>query len=75
MKQPEHELDARELLRRAFPSYGPDWDAAIDAGVDVALLEENLRLTPTERIEQLQRMTELYEALRPKGASDDATDA
>jgi hypothetical protein len=33
---------------------------------------ENLQLTPTERIEQLQRMTELYEALRPKGFEDDA---
>jgi hypothetical protein len=68
-------MDPRELLRQAFPSYGPDWDAAIDAGVDVSLLEENLRLTPTERLEQLQRMTELYEALRPKGDSDDAADA
>jgi hypothetical protein len=67
-------MDARELLRQAFPSYGPEWDAAIDAGVDVSLLEENLRLTSTERIEQLQRMTELYEALRPKEAADDATD-
>lgn len=66
--------DMRELLRKAFPSYGPDWDAAIDAGVDVSLLEENLRLTPTERLEQLQRMTELYEALRPKRVSDDAAD-
>lgn len=68
-------MDPRELLRQAFPSYGPDWDAAIDAGVDVSLLEENLRLTPTERLEQLQRMTELYEALRPKDSADDATDA
>jgi len=41
--------------------------------VDVSLLEENLQLTPTERIEQLQRMTELYETLRPKGSADDAT--
>lgn len=64
-------MDMRELLRKAFPSYGPDWDAAIDAGVDVSLLEENLRLTPTERIEQHQRMTELYEALRPKNESED----
>lgn len=68
-------MDPRELLRQAFPSYGPDWDAAIDAGVDVSLLEENLRLSPTERLEQLQRMTELFEALRPKDSSDDATDA
>lgn len=67
--------DPRELLRKAFPSYGPDWDAAIDAGVDVSLLEENLRLTPTERLEQLQRMTELYEALRPKDNDDDAADS
>ncbi len=67
--------DVRDILRKAFPSYGPDWDAAIDAGVDVSLLEENLRLTPTERLEQLQRMTELFEALRPKGVPDDATDA
>jgi hypothetical protein len=67
-------MDPRELLRQAFPSYGPDWDAAIKAGVDVSLLEENLRLTPTERLEQLQRMTELYEALRPKESADDAAD-
>ncbi|MCP3137007.1 hypothetical protein LXT23_06635 [Pyxidicoccus sp. QH1ED-7-1] len=63
----------REMLRQAYPSHGPDWDAAIEAGVDVSLLEENLQLTPTERIEQLQRMTELYEALRPKNLTDDAT--
>ncbi|MFL5358981.1 hypothetical protein [Archangium sp.] len=67
--------DPRELLRKAFPSYGPDWDAAIDAGVDVCLLEENLRLTVTERLEQLQRMTELYEAPRPKSADDAVTDS
>lgn len=63
--------DPRELLRQSFASYGPEWIAAIEAGVDVSLLAENLRLTPTERLEQLQRMTELYEALRPKGPSDD----
>ena len=68
-------MDPRELLRQAFPSYGPDWDAAIDAGVDVSLLVENLRLTVTERLEQLQRMTELYESLRPKQADDDAADS
>jgi hypothetical protein len=39
--------------------------------VDVSLLEQNLRLTPTERLEQLQRMTELYELQRPGGANDE----
>ncbi|MDQ3266613.1 MAG: hypothetical protein M3Y59_23685 [Myxococcota bacterium] len=47
------------------PSYGPDWDAAIAYGIDVSLLEHNLSLTPTERLEQLQQMSELYELLRP----------
>jgi hypothetical protein len=68
-------MDHRDLLRQVLPSYGPDWDAAIEAGVDVSLLEENLRLSPTERLEQLQRMTELYELLRPQGVGDDAEDA
>ena len=68
--------DPRELLRQAFESYGPEWASAIEAGVDVSLLVENLRLSPTERLEQLQRMTELYEELRPKSAADnDASDS
>lgn len=58
-------MDMRDLLRQSFPSDGSHWDAAIEAGLDVSLLLQNLELTPTERIEQLQRMTELYEALRP----------
>lgn len=50
----------------ATKSYGPDWDAAIAYGIDVSLLERNLQLTPTERLLQLQQMTELYELLRPR---------
>ena len=68
-------MDPRDALRAAFPSQGPEWDAAIEAGVDVSLLLENLELTPTERLEQLQRMTELYEALRPAGSDDDAANS
>lgn len=60
------DLDTREALRRAFPSYGPDWDAAIDYGIDVSLLEANLELTVEERILQLDQMTQLYELLRPR---------
>ncbi len=51
-------------LRAAFPSYGFGWDAAIDYGIDVSLLLENLELTPTERLEQLQRMLELYDEVQ-----------
>lgn len=40
-----------------LPSYGPGWDAAIAAGVDVTMLEANLRLTPAERIAQMLEAT------------------
>ncbi len=63
-------MDQRELLRAAFPSYGPDWDAAIDYGIDVSLLIDNLELTPSQRIEQLQRTLDLMAALAPKDDGD-----
>ncbi len=33
-----------------------EWQAAIDFGIDVTLLEESLRRTPAERIQQLVAM-------------------
>lgn len=59
-----------EELRAAFPSFGPEWDAAIDFGIDVSLLLANLELTPTERLQQLQLQLEFYEALRPRAQED-----
>lgn len=64
-------MTAKEL-REAFPSYGPDWEAAIDYGIDVSLLLANLELTPTERLVQHQHQLELYELLRPRDADDAA---
>jgi hypothetical protein len=37
---------------RSLPSYGPEWDAAIEFGVDVTLILHNLELTPQQRLEQ-----------------------
>lgn len=51
-------------LRAAFPSWGPDWDGAVEAGVDVSLLEENLAATPLERLERLQAQVDATQALR-----------
>lgn len=51
-------------LKAAFPSYGPGWDAAVDLGIDVSLLLENLKLTPTERLAQLEALLNETEALR-----------
>ena len=50
---------------RLMTSHGPKWDAAIAYGIDVTLLARNLRLTPTERLEQLDDMLATYAALRP----------
>ena len=53
----------KELLKQ-WPSYGPEWDAAIEFGVDVALLLENLDLTPTERLIRHQNALEFVLELR-----------
>jgi hypothetical protein len=49
---------------------GKAWQAAIDFGIDVSLLEENLRLTPEERLAQLVAIQRLFDALQP--ARDEA---
>ena len=50
---------------RMMESHGPAWDAAIDYGIDVSLLERNLRLSPTERLVQLDDMLITFAGLRP----------
>lgn len=40
------------------------WQAAIDYGIDVSLLEENLKLTPEERLAQLVAMQRLFDAIQ-----------
>ena len=51
-------------LKQAFPSRGPDWDRAVELGIDVSLLLENLALTPTQRVAQLEALLAEVEALR-----------
>ncbi len=51
-------------LRVAFPSAGPDWDRAVEMGIDVSLLLENLRLTPAQRLERLESLLNELESLR-----------
>lgn len=57
-------IDRREVFREAWPDHGPDWRAAIDAGIDVFQLERNLRMTPAERLAQHQDALEFFETLR-----------
>lgn len=50
----------------------PSWDerilAVVPSGIDDTIVVENLRRTPTERVENLQRLVDQLEALRGKGA-------
>lgn len=62
----DDEIDRRVVLRR-LPSYGPDRDAAIEYGIDVAQTELNLALTPEQRILQLEAFLRLHDELRPTG--------
>lgn len=47
---------------------GPTWDqrilAVIDAGVDDSLLRENLKLSPTERVEKMREVLLFAEEAR-----------
>jgi hypothetical protein len=60
-----------EELRAAFPSYGPNWDRAVELGVDVSLLDENLSLTPGQRLAQLEQLLVETEALKRATRRDD----
>jgi hypothetical protein len=46
---------------------GPGWRAAAEAGIDMALLEHSLRLTPWERLVENQRALSLVLALEESG--------
>ena len=57
-------MATRDELKAAFPSLGPGWDAAIDAGIDVSLILENLDLSPTARVQLLESLLTESQALR-----------
>lgn len=57
-------IDLRPVFRAHWPSYGPDWDAAIELGIDVAALERNLALTPEQRLLNHQRARQALQLLR-----------
>jgi hypothetical protein len=48
------------------------WQRAIDYGIDVSLLSDNLRLTPDERLQQLVAMQRLLDAVQAERAEREA---
>ncbi len=55
-------------------SYGPEWDAAVEFGIDVSLIESNAELTPAERIQELVAMNRLHEEIQARTLSPDERD-
>jgi hypothetical protein len=61
--------DAPSPLRTApeweasLPDFGPDWQAAREAGIDMWLLAESLRLSPWERLLENQSALTLVRML------------
>jgi hypothetical protein len=41
------------------PNAGPAWRAAVDYGFDMSLVEDALRMTPEQRLDQHQRALDL----------------
>lgn len=50
-----------------LPGPGPAWQAAAAAGIDMQLIEESLRLSPWQRLEENQRALRLTLALEAAG--------
>jgi hypothetical protein len=67
-------MDASQRSRTADAQRGEGdlgaWDerilALVPSGIDVTLIEENLKLTPTERLEKLSAFIEFIEGARSR---------
>ena len=54
------------------PDAGPAWRAAAEYGFDMSLVEDALRLTPEQRLEQHQRALDLVLEVKEAGERDAA---
>ena len=57
-------LTPEDLARQLRSDGGPAWQAALDYGIDVTLLERNLALSPTDRMNQHDEALRLYFEIR-----------
>jgi hypothetical protein len=53
------------------PDAGPEWRAAMEAGIDMSLIEHALELTPEERLNEHQRFLNFLLEIRAAGALND----
>jgi hypothetical protein len=48
-----------------------EWQAAIDFGIDVTLLEANLQRTPAELIDELEEMNDFMDEVQARNLSEE----
>jgi hypothetical protein len=51
------------------PDAGPEWRAAVEAGIDMSLVEASLALTPEERLAEHQQVLDFLLAVQEAGQS------
>ena len=62
-------LMSRPQIVRTSDTPEQEWDEAIAFGIDAALIESNLRLTPAERIRELVEMNRLHHDIQARTLS------
>lgn len=70
----EDDLDKRKWMRTQ-KSYGPDWDKAIEFGIDISLIEQSLAMTFEERLRTMESVLRLLPQAQVKEAGHDAVPA
>jgi hypothetical protein len=50
------------------PNAGPEWRAAMEAGIDMSLIETELELTPEQRLKRHQRSLDFMLEIRDAGS-------
>jgi len=53
------------------PDAGPEWRAAMEAGIDMSLIEHALELTPEPRLNEHQKFLNFLLEIRAAGAMHD----
>ncbi len=49
------------------PEAGPAWRAAMEAGVDISLIEDSLKLTPEQRLAEHQQVIDFLLEIQEAG--------
>lgn len=51
------------------PDAGPAWKAAVEAGIDMSLIEDALRMTPEQRLAEHQQVLDFLLEIQAAGST------